>query len=275
MPELPEVEIARRQLARWGEGRRVREVIARDAAAIRRGLSTRPSDALPGGAEAVARALVGATAGAPARLGKRIGWRFGEAGLLVHLGMSGKWVRREEPPPHARLGLSFHDVDGAAWFVDPRRFGCVALVPADGLDAALADGLGPDALDAAPDGPGLAARLAGRRPIKVALLDQARLAGVGNIHAVEALWRAGISPHTPCESLDAAAWARLAQAIPAQLRWTVEAEEADEIAYVNEGAANPFAVYARAGTPCRRCGAAIASAILGGRSTFWCPACQG
>lgn len=140
----------------------------------------------------------------------------------------------------------------------------------------LADGHGPDALDALPAPTDLAAALGGRAPLKVALMDQARLAGLGNIHAVEALFRAGLSPNRSGAGVPPAAWEALRAAIAAQLAFGIEDATADEIAYLSDGVhvANPFAVYGRSGQPCVRCATPIARAVHGGRSTFWCPLCQ-
>ncbi|RME28388.1 MAG: hypothetical protein D6798_02510 [Deltaproteobacteria bacterium] len=270
MPELPEVEIARRQLARRVAGRRLDEVIVRDPQAIRGDWSTRPRDALPDGPARLA-ALVGAEAGEPMRHGKRLGWPFPPGGLLIHLGMSGAWVPGEEPP-HARVGLRFGDA--VWWFRDPRRFGALIPCPAARLADRLAAGLGPDALLAALPGPALAARFRTRAAIKVALMDQGRLAGLGNIHAAEALFRARIHPAIPANALSDDQWEALSRAIVDQLRDAIDAQQDGELVYLTEGGPNPFAVYGREGEPCPRCGTPIARIALGGRSTFYCPRCQ-
>jgi len=278
MPELPEVEMARRALERWTAGRRIAKVVVPDPSVVRAKLSSRPSDALPGGDHLVRDALAGAAPRSPLRRGKRMGWPFSDpdAALLIHFGMTGKWVRGagEEVPRHARFGLLLDD-GSAVWFADARRFGCLTPVRPSTLEAAVAESLGPDALEEPPDAPGLAARLAGGRAIKVALLDQARLAGLGNIHATEVLWHARIHPGAPADSLDRGAWDRLAAAIPVHLAGVVAAQGGDPIRYLQEpGAENPFAVYGRAGAPCPRCGTPLERSVLGGRATFFCPSCQ-
>lgn len=272
MPELPEVEAHRRLLDRYATGRRLVDVVVVDPGAVRPRRSTRPS---AGGAAAALRPAIGGVFGPPLRIGKRLGWPVGEVGLEVHLGMTGHWVRRsgDEVPRFARLGLRLDD-GATLWFTDARRFGCVVPHPRDGLRDAVQAGLGPDALDAALDGPALAARFRTPRPIKVALLDQARLAGLGNIHAVEALFLAGLHPDTPCDSIDAEGWSRLAAAIPRQLRDGLADLGDDEIRYLSEGAENPFRVYGRAGLPCPVCGTPVARAVRAGRTTTWCPRCQ-
>jgi formamidopyrimidine-DNA glycosylase len=107
------------------------------------------------------------------------------------------------------------------------------------------------------------------------MMDQARLAGLGNIHAAEACFRAGIGPFRPATSLSDAEWDRLAAGISAQLRDTTEelARE-EEVQYVNLGGPNPFRVYGRGEEPCPTCGAPICSADQGGRTTYWCAVCQ-
>jgi len=276
MPELPEVEIAGRQLHRWLSGRPVDRVVVLDPAVVRSELSTRPSMAVEDGA-AVLEALLQGVPERPLRHGKRLGWPWGERGLLIHLGMSGKFVRLpvgEQPPASARVG--WVQGEWTVWFVDRRRFGCLVGVEGSAMGAALRAGHGPDALDEALDGPGLAARLTGRRAIKVALLDQARLAGVGNIHAVEALFRAGVDPRLRCDALTERQWARLAEAIPAQLQWVVDAEDRGEIEYITEGGTeNPFSVYGREGEECPVCGGLIERIKQSGRGTWFCPSCQG
>lgn len=275
MPELPEVEVCRRQLTRWATGRTLDAVVVVDRAVVRGTLSTKPSDALPDGTARL-EALVGLTAGEPSRYGKRLGWAFGDAGLLCHLGMTGHWVRRpasDGAPDLARLGLVFGD--DTVWYLDGRRFGCVVPVEAREIDERLRANTGPDAvLD--PLGPEeLQARVTSKKALKVALMDQDRLAGLGNIHASEACFRAKISPRRPANGLSTAEWARLAAAITDQLTYAIDAESATEdMLYVNLGGPNPFAVYKKAGEPCPRCRAPIVAEDHAGRTTYWCERCQ-
>lgn len=271
MPELPEAEIARRQLERWlGDGP-LTAVVVEDPAVVRTHLSTRPSDGVPDGRK-VLEGLVGLPPAGTFRHGKRVGWGRGPFGVAVHLGMSGRLVRSTEPPRSARVG--FVGPTETVWFVDRRRFGCLVVRPLEQLDALLREGHGPDALLEAPDAEALRSRLKGRRAIKVALLDQAVLAGVGNIQAVEALFKAGIDPRTRCDHLTEAQVARLAVVLPAQLQEVIDAEDAGEITYVTDGGDNPFLVYGRASEPCSTCGTPIETLRQSGRSTFFCPTCQ-
>jgi formamidopyrimidine-DNA glycosylase len=266
MPELPEVEIARRNLERWLEPTSVTGAEA-DRTRIFRGANR----------QAFTR-LRGRLAFAERR-GKMLLLGFERnQGLLSHLGMTGKWVRRPEgqlePYSRARLRLA----DGSVLhYRDPRLFGRIKPAPADALlSLPEVTQLGPDPLLETLDGPRLAGCFGTRRtPLKVALLDQSRLAGLGNIHAAEALWRAKLSPLRPVSSLIAPEWRRLATAIRAVIRFALRREDDEDIAYVEEpGTPNPFRVYGRAGKPCPRCRTTIRSVSQAGRTTYFCPRCQ-
>jgi len=273
MPELPEVEACRRSWEAWLHDREVVFADAPDPAAIRPTLSTRPSEALAGGAE-----RWGQTRGPlrhTQREAKRLGVVIGDTAWKLHLGMTGRWVKRgaEAPGPHVRLRLRL-DNESWLWFEDSRRFGCVAPVEMGRLDEELRLGLGPDAWKLPLSREQWGERLRGRRPIKVALLDQEVVGGIGNIHAVEVLWRAGIHPEQPCGSLHPRQHAALAHAIHLQLSAAIEEIDIGEYVYVNQGGENTFSVYGREGEPCGRCGTEIEQVKLGGRSTAFCPACQ-
>lgn len=276
MPELPEVEAWRRALDEWLVGRQLAGVVLHDPAAVRARLSTRPADGWDE-ARGWAQRLAGRRVLGTSRAGKRLGVHLEGQWVLVHLGMTGRFVRGRVQPKAARVELRVVggegvDEEATVWFCDVRRFGC--WVPlADG--SALADDLGPDALLAPLDGPALGRCLRGRRAVKVALLDQARLAGLGNIHAAEALWRAAIAPTTACADLTEAQLGRLAVAIHQQLHEAVEQiGGVDDFVYVTDGGDNPFVVYGREGEPCARCGGPVQRFVQSGRATFWCAGCQ-
>jgi formamidopyrimidine-DNA glycosylase len=147
--------------------------------------------------------------------------------------------------------------------------GIVPCTRAEGMRM-LHEGLGPDALrDPLPV-------LHGKRAVKLVLMDQSVVAGVGNLHAAEALWRAGLSPLLPASSLAARQHRELDLALKAQLSGEIAAfEQEDEITYVEDaGANNPFPVYGQEGKRCPRCTATIERFTQGGRSTYWCPRCQ-
>src|SRR5688500_1285292 len=266
MPEGPEVEHTARVLARWLRGRRVAGVVAP------------PTRVLRGTRVAAVRRVAGTRLAGVARVGKFLLLRFeGGAGLLVHLGMSGHFVRRrpgEARAKHVRLALRLDD-GSEVCFVDPRMFGRVAAHPAEAL-AALPEVArhGPDALAGPLDGRILGARVGRtRRAIKVALLDPAVVAGVGNIQATEALWRAKIDPRRPGHSLTAREIGALAKALRASLRDTLATLNGDAMEYVNAGGGNPFPIYDREGEPCPRCRRPLARIVQAARTTTWCPHC--
>ena len=277
MPELPEVEFARRCWQQWADGRTVLAVTAQASRVLR----PRSPRAL--------QALKGARFFQFDRRGKNLllSARREEAllGLWSHLGMTGKWVRRAratEPPRFARARLDLDD-GHSLFYCDMRLFGRLQLVPEARFDQ-LPElrALGPDPLVDGIDVERLFAKLqATRLPVKVALLDQRVLAGVGNIQASEGLHRAGLDPRRPARRLDRAEVRRLAAGIRRSLAATLkqfqrEASDGADIAYVEEpGTANPFAVYDRAGERCRRCRkGTVARIVQAGRSTFFCPHCQ-
>jgi formamidopyrimidine-DNA glycosylase len=271
MPELPEVEFARRCIVRWLDGKKI-ERVAAEASKPLRGVT--PAQ--------LAAALTGRKLEATDRRGKHLLLRFdGGVGLYLHLGMTGKFVRAppgEPTPGPVRLRLDLSDGSAVA-MLDSRRFGRVQLVPRDELPPEMA-GLGPDALRDAPTGASLQQTFAGsRRPLKILLLEQDRIAGLGNIHAAETLFRAKLSPFAAPAALKPADWGRLARAIQASLAYAfaIEAPEGrDEIQYVEEpGAPNRFKVYGHEGEPCPRCRTPIRREAQGQRSTFFCPHCQG
>jgi formamidopyrimidine-DNA glycosylase len=184
----------------------------------------------------------------------------------------------ERGPVHQATRVIFHRDDGMrVVFRDTRVFGRVQALPRDAIEV-LPEiaGLGPEPLDRGFRPRHLAAALGGtRRPVKVALLDQTRVAGIGNIQAAEALFRARLHPARPGSSLTDDEVHRLWKSMRAALRDTLRRERAPEIAYVEEaGAPNPFRVYGREGEPCPRCRRPIARVVQASRSTYFCPGCQ-
>jgi formamidopyrimidine-DNA glycosylase len=278
VPELPEVEWAARQLRAWLTGRRL-ETVRADPAARRL--------FRPGTPVGFARALGGARVEAVERHGKQLmvtlRGRGGPLGVNAHLGMTGRWVivpEREPAPRHARLSLVLDD-GRLVHYLDPRMFGRLRLVPEARFDRwpDLA-ALGPDPMARSIDLTRFRARLgATRRAVKVALLDQSLLAGVGNIHASEACWRARLDPRRRGAALSATEVARLARAVRGSLRFGLAGLErlGDEpLVMVEEGGENPFHVYERAGARCRHagCGGTIRRLVQSQRSTYFCPDCQ-
>lgn len=265
MPELPEVEATRDNLERWSAGRRVVRVERRD----------------PALEESLER-LVGARFVGWSRRGKALAAKTDRADgavLHVHLGMTGRWVRDPEPErAHQRLVIELAGPGPRCLaYLDVRRLGTARLV-AD--EAAAFDGLGIDARDARPGAEVLARVLgegagAASATLKARLLDQKRLAGLGNIAVSECCFLAGVHPHRPVRTLGVEAWERLAAGIAEHLERTLATTLGrDEIAYVSEGGDNPFVVYAREGEPCPRCATPIGRAVAGGRVSFFCVRCQ-
>ena len=276
MPELPEVETVRRHLARCVPGAQIRRVRVLRATTIA-GLT-------PG---AFARRVRGRTFGRPQRRGKVLFLPLDDgATLLVHLRMTGQLYcapRGAAPwPPHTRTAFelaSGHDL----LFVDARTFGRIEWCAPGCVEAAAAlRNVGPDPLCGGSCLVALRAAIAGRSGnIKSFLLDQRRLAGLGNIYASEVLHRARISPFSRCSDLDEAAVRRLATAIRDILQAAIKHCGTTISSYRWAGSrAGGFRrflrVYGHAGERCRRRGSpgTIARSKQAGRSTYWCPACQ-
>jgi formamidopyrimidine-DNA glycosylase len=274
MPELPEVEIAARNLRAWTAGR----VVVRAEGEPKAKRIFRP--ATPA---ALSRALEAARFGEIRRIGKHLLVRLERAGepvgLLAHLGMTGKWLRRAEADPPTRFSRArLHLDDGAVLhFDDLRLFGRLRVVPGARFEAVPeVAALGPDPLEGGIDADRLGEALArSRLPVKVRIMDQAILPGVGNIYASEALFRAKLDPRRPANDLGRAEVKRLAGTIVEAMREEIARQESPEITYVEEGGENPFLVYAREGERWPRCGRADLQRIVQAqRSTFFCPRCQ-
>ncbi|MBI5170198.1 MAG: bifunctional DNA-formamidopyrimidine glycosylase/DNA-(apurinic or apyrimidinic site) lyase [Candidatus Eisenbacteria bacterium] len=276
MPELPEVETVRRMLAAHVPGKRVAT-----AAVSRHRLRTQSLAALP-------KQLEGRAFAEPRRTGKFLFLDLdGGMTLLSHLGMSGRWLfspagvdALDEAMPHVHLRLTFED-RSRLWYQDIRRFGMLRVVPLDRLakDPSVKL-LGPDPLEQPPTAESLRACAKGSRvAVKTFLLDQRKLAGIGNIYASEILFRAAIDPRRAAGALSLAEWARVAPEIGAVLGDAVARMGTTFSTYRtiwNEPGqyGEQLLVYDRPGQPCRRCGGEVKRFVQGGRATFWCPACQ-
>jgi formamidopyrimidine-DNA glycosylase len=271
MPELPEVETIRRQLAPLVEGRVVERLEISD-----------PRWCLPLMPYAIVDAVQGRPVRRLARRGKYLVWELAdEAFLLMHLRMTGTLLY--DPPPGTPYErVRFVLADGHELrFCDPRRFGTGELALGAGArDAFFAARLGPEPLDGELSGAALRAMARGRRaPVKAFLLDQRRVAGVGNIYADEALFRAGIHPLRPAGSLTRAQWDELAEAIRATLLAGLAAGGAtiDDFRHADglTGAfQDEFLVHRRGGEPCPRCGSTVIKLVAAGRGTYACERCQ-
>jgi formamidopyrimidine-DNA glycosylase len=282
MPELPEVETVRARLAPKLVGRRFERVEIFDPRL------TRPED--PAG---VAAELEGETVAALDRRGKYLIVRF-ESGrvLLIHLRMTGQLLLVNSiasdasdggPPPaedvHRRAVVRLDDGSDVA-YRDVRRFGTWQLLDEDDLKPYLAQRLGREPLVRSFTAMRLAEALEGRRaPLKAALLDQRRLAGVGNIYADEALWRSRLHPLRPAGGLDGEEIAALRRGIRAALRAGIARQGATLSNYRTPDGGRgrmqeEFRVYGREGEPCERCGTPIEKMRAAGRGTWYCPSCQ-
>jgi formamidopyrimidine-DNA glycosylase len=279
LPELPEVEHVRRNLQRAMAGARFERVV------LNRADLRQP---FPGG---FARRLRRQRVRALTRRGKYLLAVLSSGDTLVmHLGMSG-WFRTEQTTnkkhrrdrdadlEHRHDHVVFLMSSGiTVTFNDPRRFGVMDLVPADRIDRHASLGrMGPEPLSRAFDAAVLARRCANRRvALKVALLDQRIVAGIGNIYASEALHLAGLSPFRAAATIATAAGAprpaakRLAAAVKAVLRRAIRLGGSERYR------ASRFRVYDREGDPCPTpgCRGVVVRIWQAGRSTFYCPVCQ-
>ena len=273
MPELPEVETVRARLEPVLTGRRFERVEILDPRV------TRPVEP-----REVAAELEGEVVEAVDRRGKYLIFRF-ETGrvLLIHLRMTGT-VRHErdgapEQDPHLRVVVRLDDGSDVI-YRDVRRFGTwLLLEPGEEADY-LAQRLGEEPLSRAFTPASLAARLDRRRaPVKAALLDQRAAAGMGNIYADEALWRARIHPLRAAGDLDEEEVKRLHKAVREALKAGIARQGTTLRDYRTpdgeEGRMQTaLRVYGREGEPCYRCGAEIGKTRAGGRGTWYCPSCQ-
>ena len=278
MPELPEVERIRSSLARHLPGRKVRRVqIAR-------------ADVVRGGAEPTLL-LAGDRIAAIDRRGKQLAL-VGESGrcVCVHLGMTGSlvWGQRDRPAggtDHVHLIWQFDptgpsDAPCTLRFRDPRRFGGLwTFATQQALYAQRWHALGEDALRVTPMR--LHRQLQGtRRALKAALLDQNLVAGLGNIYVDELLFACGLAPGRLAHTLSPEEARKLVRRMRSLLHRAIASGGSTLRDYVDgDGAAGGFQrlhrVYGRGGSPCRRCRRTLATAVVAGRTTVFCGACQG
>jgi formamidopyrimidine-DNA glycosylase len=273
MPELPEVETVRASLEPVLVGRRFERVEIIDPRV------TRPLDP-----DEVAVELQGEVVDAVERRGKYLVVRFRSGRvLLIHLRMTGSLLHARdgtlEDDPYRRAVVSLDD-GSDVMYRDVRRFGTWVLLERDEEAPYLLERLGEEPLGERFTSAGLAARLKGRRaPIKAALLDQRAAAGLGNIYADEALWRAKIHPLRPAGTLTTREVGRLHRAIRAALRVGIARQGTTLSTYRTPNGdsgsmQDELRVYGREGEPCPRCGTAITKTRAGGRGTWFCPRCQ-
>lgn len=280
MPELPEVETMRRGIAHLA-GLRIKN------AAFPRG-TVRPISMQPA-ADRMQQRLTGRTLVAVHRFGKRVAIeldehnRPGREWLVIEPRMTGLMLVADPPTQaHLRMEIGLESRQHPRLlFWDRRGLGTIRLLDEHGLAAACGpDRLGPDGLVVA--GHELRDRLGdSRRAVKVALLDQQAVAGIGNIYAAEILFAAGIDPRVPCSRLSVARWEQIATAARSILAEAVRLEGStitDETYKTADSRSGQFQlqhrVYGLDGKPCRQCGTAIRRIVQAQRSTFFCPQCQ-
>ncbi len=271
MPELPEVETTRRGIAPHVTGVRIAGLI------VRRHDLRQP---IPADLEAVTgRVILGVT-----RRSKYLLLEIDDRStILIHLGMSGS-LRLTDPADawkkHDHVGIDLGN-GRQLRFHDPRRFGLVLrLTENDPMTHPLLAGLGPEPLENGFTAAHLKAVCAKRSAaIKLVIMDAKAVVGVGNIYASEALFRAGIRPSTPAGRLTKPKLAKLVSAIRDVLAASI-LEGGTTLRDFLHSDSEPgyfkqrLFVYDRKGEPCRICGTEIRQAVLGQRSTYWCPVCQ-
>ena len=271
MPELPEVETIRRHLAPFVEGRTLERLEILD-----------PLWCEPAPPESLDDAVRGKRVERVARRGKYLIWTFeDEVHLVMHLRMTGNLlIIGDQQPPYARVYFPLDSGETIA-FTDPRRFGTgVVLLGDDALEDYFSTRLGVEPLS--PDFTTDALRALARdrrQPVKAFLLTQERLAGVGNIYADEALFRARIHPQRPVGTLKRAQLDALRQGVIESLSEGIDSRGASIDDFRNPDGAEGtfqtrFQVHLREGEPCIRCGTTIKKMRAAGRGTYVCEKCQ-
>lgn len=272
MPELPEVETVRGGLERLlGPTARIARIELK-----RKDLRVPIPRDLP-------RRLAGQLITEIRRRAKYLLWTTPAGSLLSHLGMTGSWRLAAAGDERNHDHCYLHLTDGRRLaFRDPRRFGLLGFVPLGGeANHPCLAGLGPEPLDTSTfTAAYLHARCHGRRgPIKALIMDQAIVVGVGNIYAQEALYRVGIRPTRAAGRVTGERLAALVNEIRLVLAEAIAAGGSTISDFRQAGGGSGyfqhnFQVYDRGGQPCRRCGTALKSGVVGGRGTTWCQACQ-
>ena len=290
MPELPEVEVTRRRIGKLLVGRKIASVV-----------TTKPSYFFLTSPRKLQEQLAGSTVKKLERHGKYLLARLDSGStLLLHLGMTGQLFgegassvrlmrapdrrskatqkpRSFSPDEHTHLQLSFSDAGPRVFFRDVRKFGKVLLIGEGESDARL-EKLGVDALVA--DGSHLFAAARARKiPIKSLLLDQAVIAGIGNIYADEALFLAHVSPKRSARRVNAQECAAIVAAAQSVMRRSIQTGGSSISDYVNPdgsdgGYQNERRVYGREDEPCPTCRTPIRRFVIAQRSSHFCPACQ-
>lgn len=267
MPELPEVETVRRELEPWLTGRTI--------------ASAELVDAPPGPKYARLERAQGQHILAVRRRGKFLLLPLGsDEELVIHLGMTGA-LTPERPQRHLRVLVHLRGrAPRRLYFVDPRRFGRMLVVPAgDYRSLPTLHRMGPEPLGRALSVEAFHAALASRTSIKAHLLSQRPVAGLGNIYVDEALWRARIQPARAACTISRRKARELLAAVRHVLRASIAARGTTLNDYRTVGGSSggyldQLVVYGREREPCPRCGRPIARIVVAGRGTHWCKRCQ-
>lgn len=269
MPELPEVEVVRQGLEKILKDQPVLEKVELKRKDLR--------DPIP---IKKIQTLIGLPVESVERRAKYLLLRTSKGAMLSHLGMTGTWrvAPMGDERLHDHIYLHFSGNLRLA-YRDPRRFGCFDFVQS-GLDHPKLKDLGPEPLSADFTGPSFWKSLRNKEvAIKIALMDQKIVVGVGNIYASEALFASSIKPTLPAKKLSQERAIRLVAEIKKILTQSIQrggssisdfAQASGESGYFQ----NSFQVYDRAGLLCSSCNSKIRSQVLGGRNTFWCSGCQ-
>lgn len=261
MPELAEVEVVRRNLEQWWLGRAAQNVIIDD-------------DAICPESERL-RSLLMTPLLAISRRGKYLIAQFegSTAWLIFHFRMTGKIISTQNPSTaYARLSWQVDE----RWLVfkDPRRLGHVSW-HADGVwrEHPTFKPMGPEPDDWCVED--VLQLQESKATLKAKLLDQAVVAGIGNIAISELFWRLQWHPQITCTSLDEVRAQSLIDYTQDYFQWLIADQQSDEIIYLQEGkTTHPFDVYGRQGEPCRRCQTSIERLNVASRSSYYCPSCQ-
>ena len=254
MPELTEVEAFAQAMTRWCGGRRITALSVLDETVQ----------------HTVERDVVGMTVRRVWRRGKHLIVTLDEAELMIHLRMTGQLLPGD--------GASFvrfvlHVQDAApVQLIDPRRLAELHVLAPGGAARRLQH-LGDEPFPELHPGLWWRERLGHtRRPLKAALMDQALVAGLGNIAASEILWRAKLHPARAANTLTEPEWSALAAATHAFLHALMSTQDPERLVYIHRGGENPFSVYQQ--TRCPRCEGALERLTQQARSTYLCPRCQ-
>ena len=271
MPELPEVEVVRRGLDAQLVGRTFGQIEVRHPRAVR------------GNDEDLASLLPGLTVTGTGRRGKFMWLELSDgAALVVHLRMSGQMLLAEPgriTSPHLRIRARLGEIELS--FVDQRTFGLWQYAPlVDGFPATISH-IAPDPFERAFDAQEVARAMRRRNsPLKSVLLNQEVVSGIGSIYADEAMWAARLRPWRNTRTMRQRDAVRvLEEAREVMARSLEQGGTSFDSLYVNvNGASGAFSrslnAYGQAGTPCARCGTGIERTVVGGRSSYFCPACQ-